>query len=76
VRDIATQQHQRFVGRTQDVLVEGTSRKGRQRLRGRTPHNVKVNFEGHAREGEIVPVEIVHATSESLLGRQAARVPG
>jgi tRNA-2-methylthio-N6-dimethylallyladenosine synthase len=70
VRGIATEQHQRFVGRTQDVLVEGDARKGRANLRGRTPHNVKVNFEGTAAEGEIVPVNIVHASSESLLGRQ------
>ena len=70
VRGIAQERHQRFVGRTQDVLVEGESRKGRQRRRGRTPHNVKVHFEGDAVEGDIVPVEIVHATSESMLGRQ------
>jgi tRNA-2-methylthio-N6-dimethylallyladenosine synthase len=70
VRGIADEQHQRFVGRTQEVLVEGDARKGRANLRGRTPHNVKVNFEGDAREGDIVPVDIVHATSESLLGRQ------
>ena len=74
VRGIATERHARFVGRTQDVLVEGVDRKGRQRLRGRTPHNVKVHFEGDASEGDIVAVDIVHATSESLLGRQAALV--
>lgn len=75
VRGIATERHERFVGRTQDVLVEGVDRKVRQRMRGRTPHNVKVNFEGEAPEGAIVPVEIVHATSESLLGRQLVTAP-
>jgi len=75
VRGIATERNARFVGRTQDVLVEGLDRKGRQRLYGRTPHNVKVSFEGDAVEGAIVPVEIVHATSESLLGRQAVVAP-
>jgi hypothetical protein len=29
-----------------------------------------VNFEGDAQPGEIVPVDVVHATSESMLGRQ------
>ncbi len=71
VRELATERHQRFVGTTQPVLVEDRSdRKTRQRLHGRTPHNVKVNFEGDAQPGEIVPVDIVHATSESMLGRQ------
>jgi tRNA-2-methylthio-N6-dimethylallyladenosine synthase len=74
VRGIASDRHGRFVGRTQDVLVEGDETRGRQRLRGRTPHNVKVNFEGDAAVGDIVPVEIVHATSESLLGRQVVAV--
>jgi tRNA-2-methylthio-N6-dimethylallyladenosine synthase len=75
VRGVAAQRHQRFVGRTEPVLVEERSdRKVRQRLHGRTPHNVKCNFEGEAQPGDIVPVEIVHATSESLLGRQAVQV--
>jgi tRNA-2-methylthio-N6-dimethylallyladenosine synthase len=70
VRGIATERHQRFVGTTQPVLVEDRSDKTRQRLHGRSPHNVKVNFEGDAQPGEIVDVDIVHATSESMLGRQ------
>ena len=75
VRGIATERHQRFVGRQQPVLVEGIDRKHRERRRGRTPHNVKVFFEGDAVDGDIVPVDIVHATSESLLGRQAVSAP-
>ncbi|MCW2923471.1 MAG: hypothetical protein JWM98_875, partial [Thermoleophilia bacterium] len=47
----------------------------RQRLYGRTPHNVKVSFEGEAQAGDIVPVDVVHATSESLLGRRSVAVP-
>ena len=77
VRGIATERHQRFVGTTQDVLVEDRSdstARQRQRLHGRTPHNVKVNFEGDAQPGEIIPVDIVHATSESMLGRQVVAV--
>jgi tRNA-2-methylthio-N6-dimethylallyladenosine synthase len=70
---------QRFVGRTLDVLVEGTSRTDPSRLRGRTGHNKVVNFAGLAEPGEIVPVEIIAATSQtlagemSLLARAAAR---
>jgi tRNA-2-methylthio-N6-dimethylallyladenosine synthase len=59
---------QRFVGRTLDVLVEGPSRTDPSRLRGRTRHNKVVNFAGVARAGEIVPVRIDSATSQTLAG--------
>jgi tRNA-2-methylthio-N6-dimethylallyladenosine synthase len=59
---------QRFVGRTLDVLVEGTSRTDPSKLRGRSRHNKVVNFAGLAQPGDIVPVEIHHATSQTLAG--------
>jgi tRNA-2-methylthio-N6-dimethylallyladenosine synthase len=64
----ARQRAQRFVGRTLDVLVEGTSRTDASRLRGRTRHNKVVNFDGLASAGEIVPVTITGATSQTLSG--------
>jgi tRNA-2-methylthio-N6-dimethylallyladenosine synthase len=59
---------QRFVGRTLDVLVEGTSRTDETRLRGRTRHGKAVNFDGVASPGEFVPVAIETATSQTLSG--------
>ena len=50
----ARERAQRFVGRTLEVLVEGTSRTDPSRLRGRTRHNKVVNFAGLAPPGEIV----------------------
>jgi tRNA-2-methylthio-N6-dimethylallyladenosine synthase len=64
----AREQAQRFVGRTLDVLVEGASRTDASRLRGRTPHNKVVNFDGLAQAGETVPVTITAATSQTLSG--------
>jgi tRNA-2-methylthio-N6-dimethylallyladenosine synthase len=64
----ARERAQRFVGRTLDVLVEGHSRNDPSKLRGRTTHNKVVNFEGLAHPGEIVPVEILSATSQTLAG--------
>src|SRR5919198_1311316 len=64
----ARERAQRFVGRTLDVLVEGTSRTDASRLRGRTTHNKVVNFDGLASPGEIVPVQITGATSQTLTG--------
>jgi tRNA-2-methylthio-N6-dimethylallyladenosine synthase len=64
----ARERAQRFVGRTLDVLVEGVSRHDAARLRGRTTHNKVVNFDGLAEPGEIVPVAITAATSQTLTG--------
>jgi tRNA-2-methylthio-N6-dimethylallyladenosine synthase len=61
----------RFVGRALEVLVEGESRTDPSRLRGRTRHNKVVNFEGVARAGEFVSVEITSATSQTLAGHEA-----
>ena len=67
----ARERAQRFVGRTLDVLVEGTSRNDASRVRGRTRHNKVVNFDGLASPGEIVPVEITAATSQTLSGEMS-----
>jgi tRNA-2-methylthio-N6-dimethylallyladenosine synthase len=71
VQERARERAQRFVGRTLDVLVEGPSRTDPARLRGRTRHNKVVNFTGLGRAGEIVPVEIVAATSQTLSGEES-----
>jgi len=67
----AAERAQRFVGRTMEVLVEGTSRTDETRLRGRTRHGKAVNFDGVANPGDFVDVEITLATSQSLGGVSA-----
>ncbi|MBW3654161.1 MAG: tRNA (N6-isopentenyl adenosine(37)-C2)-methylthiotransferase MiaB [Actinobacteria bacterium] len=64
----ATERAQRFVGRELEVLVEGSSRTDAARLRGRSRHNKTVNFSGLAAPGDIVPVQITGATSQTLTG--------
>ena len=64
----ATERAQRFVGREMEVLVEGPSRTDPTRLRGRTRHNKAVNFDGVAKPGDLVDVEITSATSQTLGG--------
>ncbi|MDX6600217.1 MAG: tRNA-2-methylthio-N6-dimethylallyladenosine synthase [Gaiellales bacterium] len=66
----ATERAQRFVGRTEEVLVEGPSRTDPSRLRGRTRHNKTVNFTGVAQPGELAMVEIESATSTTLAGEE------
>jgi tRNA-2-methylthio-N6-dimethylallyladenosine synthase len=67
----AGEQARRFVGRTLDVLVEGSSRTDASRLRGRIGHGKVVNFSGLAEPGEIVPVQITAATSQTLSGEMS-----
>jgi tRNA-2-methylthio-N6-dimethylallyladenosine synthase len=67
----ATERAQRFVGRTMEVLVEGTSRTDPDRLRGRTRHNKVVNFAGVSSPGEMADVEIAGATSQTLAGAES-----
>ena len=64
----AAERAQRFVGRTMEVLVEGTSRTDETKLRGRTRHGKAVNFDGIAAAGEMVQVEIEAASSQTLSG--------
>jgi tRNA-2-methylthio-N6-dimethylallyladenosine synthase len=67
----AHERAQRFVGRSLEVLVEGESRTDASRLRGRSRHNRVVNFDGVARAGELVSVDITSATSQTLAGHEA-----
>ncbi len=66
----ARERAQRFLGRTLEVLVEGTSRTDPDRLRGRTRHNKVVNFGGLSAPGELAAVEIGAATSQTLSGEE------
>jgi tRNA-2-methylthio-N6-dimethylallyladenosine synthase len=66
----ARERAQRFVGRTLEVLVEGPSRTDPDKLRGRTRHNKVVNFSGLAAPGELTPVWIESATSQTLMGEE------
>jgi tRNA-2-methylthio-N6-dimethylallyladenosine synthase len=70
VQGRARERAQRFVGRTLDVLVEGSSRTDAERVRGRTRHNKVVNFTGLAQPGEIAQVQIESATSQTLAGEE------
>jgi tRNA-2-methylthio-N6-dimethylallyladenosine synthase len=71
---LAAERNAHRIGRTEEVLVEGTSRTDAGKLRGRTRRNTTVNFFGTASPGELVDVEISSATSTTLGGREAARV--
>lgn len=65
----------RLVGRTEQVLVEGFAKMGRERLCGRTPGNHTVNFPSppdpalaQSLIGTLCPVRILEAKSHTLAG--------
>ena len=74
-RDISLDCARAQVGRAVEVLVEGTSKTRPDRLFGRTPEARTVNFEGSARAGELVQVEIASATANALFGVQRGPRP-
>jgi len=60
---------QDMVGTIQSILVEGTSRKDKSQLQGRTENNRVVNFAGSCELiGELIDVEITEALPNSLRG--------
>jgi tRNA-2-methylthio-N6-dimethylallyladenosine synthase len=74
VQGVAARRNADRVGRTEEVLVEGTSRTDSARLRGRTRRNTTVNFSGTAAPGEFADVRIEAASSTTLRGVQRLRV--
>ena len=74
VQRVAEERNRERIGGVEEVLVEGVSRTDPALLRGRTRRNTTVNFAGTAAPGELVPVEIQHATSTTLRGVERAPV--
>ena len=61
--------NRRAVGQTFEVLIEGTSKRSREQLYGRTGQNKVVVFDrGHFSPGQTVSLRITEATSATLKG--------
>jgi tRNA-2-methylthio-N6-dimethylallyladenosine synthase len=73
---VSAERSQRLVGRTVEVLVDGTSKKNAGELSGRTRCNRVVNFDGQGRAsvGELASVRIDQALPHSLRGEVASRL--
>jgi len=69
VNEVAAQRYDCFIGRQVEILVEGPSKKNRERLTGRTRCNKIVVFDGAARHiGQVMEVRVVKAGSFTLYG--------
>lgn len=66
---LSAESNRRDIGRTFDVLVEGISKRSRDRFVGRTQQNKTVVFpRGNYRVGDIVSVTIDESSSATLIG--------
>jgi tRNA-2-methylthio-N6-dimethylallyladenosine synthase len=72
---VSAARSRRLVGRTMEVLVDGTSKKNAGELSGRTRCNRVVNFDGQGSVsvGELASVRIDQALPHSLRGALASR---
>jgi len=67
---LSLESKQRDVGHTYEVLVEGTSKKSKDELFGRTSQNKVVVFpKGELKPGDYVNVRVDNCTSATLIGR-------
>ncbi len=70
INGFAAEYSQAMVGSTQQVLIEGPSKKDPNQLAGRTGNNRVVNFDAPARLiGQFIDVVITEAMTNSLRGR-------
>ncbi len=70
VGEVSHRRNKRYLGKTVEVLVEGTSQRNAERLSGRTRTNKLVHFEGPASlTGELVNVSIDSANPWALRGQ-------
>jgi tRNA-2-methylthio-N6-dimethylallyladenosine synthase len=68
-KEISLKLNKRRIGRSEEILVEGPARLGNGQIMGRTRGNRIVNMAGPVRlAGNIVPVQIIGATANSLIG--------
>ena len=69
--ELSAQSYRRDIGRTVEVLVEGTSKRSRDQFFGRTSQNKVVVFNrGPHRIGQYVKLKVIDATSATLLGTE------
>ncbi len=69
-REITLEQHQRFIGREFDLMIEGESKMGNGQWSGRSSHNIIVNFNSKEQyiPGDIVRVCVTEGLANSLRG--------
>ena len=67
--ELSLESNRRDIGKTFEVLVEGYSKRSREKMCGRTQQNKMIVFpKGDAKPGDFVMVKVSEATSATMLG--------
>ncbi|MBR1769318.1 MAG: tRNA (N6-isopentenyl adenosine(37)-C2)-methylthiotransferase MiaB [Bacteroidales bacterium] len=70
-RELSLESNRRDIGKVFEVLIEGESKRDKNKLFGRTSQNKVVIFDkGENRKGEYIKVEIGDCTSATLFGKK------
>lgn len=70
--EISEKLNQKYVGKTVEVLIEGTAKKGEDKYYGKSPHFKTVVFDKNGdRPGDFVNILVEKATPHTLLGNKA-----
>jgi len=70
-QQISRENNAKRVGKVEEVLIEGSSKKSENDWAGRTTRNTVVVFpKGNEQPGDLVQVRITHATAATLLGQK------
>ncbi|MDR1232968.1 MAG: MiaB/RimO family radical SAM methylthiotransferase, partial [Puniceicoccales bacterium] len=76
VQEASSRYHQRFLGETVEVLVEGHAKRGADTMFGWTPNHCKVLFKALENDiGEKLPIQIDSSTTTILFGTIAKNAP-
>ncbi|GAB4232529.1 MAG: tRNA (N6-isopentenyl adenosine(37)-C2)-methylthiotransferase MiaB [Ekhidna sp.] len=70
-REISLERNKMDVGKTFEVLIEGTSKRSKDRMQGRNSANKVVIFEGNYPKGSYVNVKVTNCTPATLFGQIA-----
>jgi tRNA-2-methylthio-N6-dimethylallyladenosine synthase len=75
INEIAARRYERLVGRKEQILVEGPSRRNSARMMGRTRCNKIVVFDGSPRHlGQLMDLRVTRAGSFTLYGEPAEAI--
>lgn len=67
--ELSINRAQRCIGETYDVLVEGTSKKSKEQLKGRNTENTVIVFDHKGyQKGDFVKVKVTHTVGATLIG--------
>ena len=67
-RELSLERNTQDIGKTFDILIEGTSKRSSDKMQGRNSANKVVIFEGDFEKGSYIQVKVTDCTAATLFG--------